>query len=34
MDRSLLDCPPEELLEARVLATYIGGRRVFGAPEF
>ena len=33
MDRSLLDCPPEELLEARVLATYIGGRRVFGAPE-
>lgn len=30
VDRDLLTCPIDELRDARVLATYLGGRRVYG----
>ena len=29
MDRNLLEIPEEEILEAKVLETYIGGERVY-----
>jgi len=31
MDRNLLTCPPEELYQAQVLATYVGGECVYRA---
>ena len=34
VDRNLLTCPPEELLSARVLRTYVGGACVFRDPSF
>ena len=34
MDRNLLTCPPEELLGAQVLASYVGGECVFSAAQF
>ncbi|OUO86540.1 amidohydrolase [Gordonibacter sp. An230] len=30
LDTDLLTCAPEEILEAKVLATYLGGRKVYG----
>jgi predicted amidohydrolase YtcJ len=33
LDRDPLDCPPEELREVRVLATMVGGRWTYAAPE-
>jgi predicted amidohydrolase YtcJ len=34
LDRDPFECPPEELTEARVVATMLGGRWVFGAPPW
>ena len=34
VDRNLLTCPPEELLSAQVLRTYVGGACVFRDPSF
>lgn len=31
MDRDLLNCPKEEILNAKVLCTYLGGNCIFGA---
>lgn len=33
VDRDLLSCPPEELLSARVLRTYVGGECVYRHPS-
>jgi predicted amidohydrolase YtcJ len=33
LDRDPLSCPPEELPELRVLATMVGGRWTYSAPE-
>lgn len=30
LDRDVLGSPPEALLEAQVMATYVGGRKVYG----
>lgn len=31
LDTDLVTCAPEEILGAKVLATYLGGKKVFGA---
>lgn len=33
IDRNLLRCPPEELLDAQVLYTYVGGEQVYHHPD-
>ena len=33
LDRNLLDCPAEDILTARVLGTFVGGRRVYTPAE-
>jgi len=33
LDRDPLDCPPEELRDVRVVATMVGGRWTYAAPE-
>ncbi len=33
LDRDLLTCPEEEIREARVLSTYLDGKRVFGGQD-
>jgi hypothetical protein len=33
LERNLLEVPPEELAEVRVMATMVGGRMVYQRPE-